>query len=149
MLPPIARLFRIGLGGRIGSGQQYLSWVDLDDLVGMIDLLIDADSIEGPVNAVAPQSVTNEVFTRTLGAVLGRPTFLPVPAAAIRLLMGEMGEELVLASQRAVPDRLQDAGFVFRYPSLEQSLLHALDRAAEALQPGSSMLRAGVESAER
>lgn len=144
MLPPISRLFRFGLGGRIGNGQQFLSWVDLDDLVAMIDFLIDADSIEGAVNAVAPQSVTNEEFTRTLGAVLSRPTFLPAPAFAIRLLMGEMGEELVLASQRAVPDRLQEADFAYRYPSLERSLRHALDRPAAALQPGDTTFQAGV-----
>jgi uncharacterized protein (TIGR01777 family) len=149
MLPPIARLFRFGLGGRIGNGQQFLSWVDLDDLVAMIDFLIEADTVEGPVNAVAPQNVTNEEFTRTLGTVLSRPTLLPVPTFAIRLLMGEMGEELVLASQRAIPKCLQNAGFSYRYPSLESSLRHALDRPATASQPGSTTLRAGAESGDR
>ena len=148
MLPPIARLFRFGLGGRIGNGKQFLSWVDLDDLVAMIDFLIDANTIEGPVNAVAPQNVTNEEFTRTLGTILHRPKFLPAPAFAIQLLMGEMGEELVLASQRAVPDRLQDAGFAYRHPSLEHSLRHALDRPAAAPQPGSATVQAGTESGD-
>jgi uncharacterized protein (TIGR01777 family) len=150
MLPPIARLFRFGLGGRIGNGQQFLSWVDLDDLVAIIDFLIDADTMDGPVNAVAPQSVTNVEFTQTLGSVLRRPTSIPVPALAIRLLMGEMGEELVLASQRAVPDRLQDTGFAFRYPSLERSLRHALDRPAETSPSGNATFRASsVESGDR
>jgi len=149
MLPPIARLFRFGLGGCLGNGQQFLSWVDLDDLVAIIDFLIDADTLEGPVNAVAPQSVTNMEFTRTLGAVLHRPTSIPVPAFAIRLLMGEMGEELVLTSQRAASDRLQDAAFAFRYPSLERSLRHVLDRPATTSQPGSTTFRASVESGDR
>jgi uncharacterized protein (TIGR01777 family) len=144
MLPPIARLFRFGLGGRIGSGRQFLSWVDLDDLVAMIEFLIDANTIEGVVNAVAPQNITNEEFTRTLGTVLSRPTFLPAPAFAIRMTMGQMGEELVLASQRAVPDRLQDAGFAYRYPSLESSLRHALDRSAATSQASATTFRADV-----
>jgi uncharacterized protein (TIGR01777 family) len=149
MLPQIARLFRVGLGGPMGNGQQFLSWVDLDDLVAMIDFLIDADSIEGAMNAVAPQSVTNEEFTRTLGTVLSRPTFLPAPAFAIRLLMGEMGEELVLASQRAVPTRLQDAGFAYRYLSLERSLRHALGRPAAVSQPGGTTFQAGAGTGDR
>jgi uncharacterized protein (TIGR01777 family) len=149
MLPPIARLFGFGLGGRIGNGQQFLSWVDLDDLVTIIDFLIGAEAIEGPVNAVAPQSVTNEEFTETLGTVLSRPTILPAPAVALRLLMGKMGEELVLASQRAVPLRLQDAGFAYRYPSLERSLRHALDRPPAASQPGGTTFQAGVGTGDR
>jgi hypothetical protein len=124
MLPP----FRAGVGGRVGSGRQYMSWIDLDDLVGAILHVIQNASIKGPVNAVAPNPVTNRQFTKTLGKVLGRPTISPLPAFAVRLMFGEMGEELLLSSQRVEPAQLLASGYAFRYPQLEPALRHVLSQ---------------------
>jgi len=121
--------FRLGVGGRIGRGKQWMSWIALDDLVGILHALLYADEVEGPVNAVAPNPVTNREFTRTLGRVLRRPTILPVPAFAIRAAFGAMGEETILASARVAPRRLVETGFDFRHPDLEGALRHALGRA--------------------
>lgn len=118
--------FRLGLGGRIGSGQQVWSWIALDDLVGAISHCLATSSLAGPVNAVAPQAVTNSEFTRILGKVLRRPTFMPMPGFAARLALGEMADELLLASTRVVPSRLLGSGFVFRYAELETALRHVL-----------------------
>ncbi len=118
--------FRLGLGGRIGSGRQSMSWISLDDLVLVLDRVLNDDSLSGPVNAVSPNPVSNAEFTRTLGRALGRPTIFPMPAFAARLAFGEMGDELLLSSQRVVPRKLLDAGFEFRYPALEDALRHVL-----------------------
>jgi hypothetical protein len=126
MLPRILPPFRMGLGGRIGSGRQYMSWIALDDLVGVIVHALTCDRPAGPVNAVAPNPVTNLEFTRTLGRVLRRPTFFAVPAWAARLAFGEMAGALLLASARVEPARLAASGFVFRYPELEGALRHML-----------------------
>jgi uncharacterized protein (TIGR01777 family) len=128
---PLAKMlpiFRLGLGGRIGSGAQYMSWVALEDVAAALVHVLATERLAGPVNVVAPAPVTNREFTETLGRLLGRPTFFAVPASAARFLLGEMGEELLLVSQRAVPDRLTAAGFGFRYPSLEAALRAALAR---------------------
>jgi uncharacterized protein (TIGR01777 family) len=124
MLPP----FRMGLGGKIGSGQQYMSWIDLDDLVGAILHALTTEPLAGPVNGVAPNPVTNLEFTKTLGRVLGRPTLFPMPAFAARLAFGEMADALLLASTRVVPTRLSATGFTFRYPQLESALRHVLGK---------------------
>ncbi|HSF33952.1 MAG TPA: TIGR01777 family oxidoreductase [Candidatus Tectomicrobia bacterium] len=124
MLPP----FRLGLGGVLGSGRQYMSWIALDDAVAAIHHALVTDSLQGPTNAVAPQPVTNQEFTETLGKVLGRPTILPMPAFAARLIFGEMADELLLASARVQPAKLQAAGYRFRYPELEQAFRHVLGR---------------------
>jgi uncharacterized protein (TIGR01777 family) len=124
MLPP----FRMGVGGKIGSGKQWMSWIALDDVVGGIQFALANDSIKGPVNFVAPVPVTNAEFTKTLGKVLSRPTVLPIPAFAIKLLFGEMGEALLLGSQRVAPERLAAAGYKFGYPQLEQALVHILEK---------------------
>jgi uncharacterized protein (TIGR01777 family) len=124
MLPP----FRAGVGGRIGSGRQYKSWIDIDDMVGAILHVIENASIKGPVNMVAPNPVTNRQFTKTLGKVLGRPTIFPLPAFAVRLMFGEMGEELLLSSQRVDPAQLLASGYSFRYPQLEPALRHVLSQ---------------------
>jgi uncharacterized protein len=124
MLPP----FRFGLGGVLGSGRQYMSWIALDDAVAAIHHALVTDSLQGPTNAVAPQAVTNEEFTRTLGKVLGRPTLLPMPAFAARLMFGEMADELLLASTRVQPAKLQASGYSFRYPDLEGAFRHVLGR---------------------
>lgn len=122
MLP----VFSLGLGGPLGPGTQYTSWIDLDDLVRAIQHTLEDTEIEGPVNAVAPAPVTNKAFTRALGRVLGRPTILFVPSAALRLAFGEMAEETLLASARVSPERLLKSGFSFRYPEVEGALRHAL-----------------------
>jgi uncharacterized protein (TIGR01777 family) len=118
--------FRMGLGGRIGSGRQYVSWIALDDLVGVIVHALTCDTLAGPVNAVAPHPVTNREFTRTLGRVLRRPTVFRVPAWVARLTFGEMADALLLASARVQPARLAASGYAFRYPELEGALRHVL-----------------------
>jgi len=122
MLPP----FRMGLGGVIGDGSQFMSWIALDDAVGAIQHALATEGLRGPVNGVAPQSVTNREFTRTLGRVLGRPTILPLPAFAARLAFGEMAKALLLSSQRVLPERLRGTGYVFRHPDLEPALRRLL-----------------------
>lgn len=118
--------FRLGLGGRLGSGGQWMSWIALHDLVRVIRCAIASDALAGPVNAVAPQPVTNAEFTVTLGRVVRRPAPIPVPAFALRALFGEMAGLTMLASQRVVPARLGEAGFRFEYPTLEGALRHEL-----------------------
>jgi len=114
--------FKLGLGGVLGSGRQYMSWITLDDLVGAIVHALRNDKLEGPVNAMAPNTVTNREFTKTLGKVLGRPTILPVPAFGLRLVLGDMADEMLLASVRATPTRLLETGFAFTMPELEPAL---------------------------
>lgn len=118
--------FKLGLGGVIGSGKQYMSWIALDDLIRVIHFALENETLRGAVNATAPNPVTNEEFTKTLGKVLGRPTFLPVPAFAIKMLFGEMGESLVLEGARVVPQKLLDAKFNFDYTNLEAAMRHVL-----------------------
>jgi uncharacterized protein len=114
--------FRLGIGGRLGSGRQFMSWVTRSDLVGAIEHALIVESVSGAVNAVAPGAVTNAEWTRILGRALERPAVFPVPAAAIRLLFGEMGEELLLFSTRVLPARLKSTGFRFQHPELEGAL---------------------------
>jgi len=127
MLPP----FRMGVGGRIGSGKQWMSWIALDDVIGGIQFALANDSMKGPVNFVAPVPVRNAEFTKTLGKVLSRPTIFPIPAFAIKLLFGEMGEALLLGGQRVAPERLVAGGYEFSYPQLEQALVHILEKAQD------------------
>lgn len=119
--------FKIGLGGKIGDGRQWMSWIVIDDVVGAFLHVLENDTISGPVNVTAPQPVTNHEFTRTLGRVLNRPAFLTVPAFALRWAFGEMADELVLASARVEPRKLLDSGYKFLYPTLEAALRHLLD----------------------
>ena len=114
--------FRLGVGGNMGSGRQWWSWIALDDLVGIILHILKAEGLEGPVNAVSPNPVTNAEFTKTLGSVLSRPTILPMPAFAARLALGQMADELLLASQRVEPRRLLTSGYVFQQPDLRPAL---------------------------
>jgi uncharacterized protein (TIGR01777 family) len=118
--------FKLGAGGRVGSGRQYWSWIAIDDAAGAIYHAIMTDSLAGPVNAVAPNPVTNTEFTRVLGGVLKRPTFMPMPAFAARLALGEMADELLLSSTRVAPKELQRTDCVFLYPTLEPALRHVL-----------------------
>lgn len=118
--------FRFGLGGVIGSGQQYISWIALDDLVRAIQFALSAAALAGPVNAVAPTPVTNREFTKTLGRVLRRPTIFPMPGFAAKLAFGEMADEMLLGGARIEPHALNAARFEFRYPQLESALRHLL-----------------------
>jgi len=120
--------FRLGFGGIIGSGAQWMSWISLDDMIGVIRSALERDALRGPVNAVAPAPVTNAEFTRTLGRVLGRPTLVPLPAFAARLALGAMADELLLTSQRVLPARLEASGYEFRHPTLEGALRAVLGR---------------------
>lgn len=122
MLPP----FRMGLGGRLGSGRQFMSWAAIGDVVGAIEHLLSKENIRGPVNVVAPHPVTNAEFTKTLGKVLGRPVLFPIPAWAARLAFGELADEALLASARVEPARLLNSGYSFQYPDLEGALRHLL-----------------------
>lgn len=119
-------VFKTGLGGPIGMGRHYMSWISMDDAVGAIVHILHTESLRGPINLVAPQPVTNREFSHTLGRVLGRPAFLPVPAPLLRLLPGGMARETLLASQRAAPDRLTQSGYTFQHPELEHALRHLL-----------------------
>lgn len=122
MLPP----FRMGVGGRVGSGAQWMSWIALADAIGGIRFALINESLTGPVNLVAPHPVSNAEFTKTLGKVLSRPTLFPVPEFAARLAFGEMAGALLLAGQRVAPARLQEAGYEFEYAELEPALRHLL-----------------------
>ena len=120
MLP----VFRLGLGGPLGNGTQWLSWIHLDDLIELLLFLLD-QAVGGPVNATAPHPVTNEEFSRVLGQTLERPVWLRTPAFVLKLLLGQMAEELLLTGQRVLPARAEAMGFRFRYPTLSEAL-HAI-----------------------
>ena len=122
MLGKMLTPFKMGMGGKVGSGKQYISWVAIDDVVGAIKLALADESIHGPLNVVSPNRVTNEEFTKTLGGVLSRPTVMTIPAFAARLAFGEMADEMLLVSQRVVPKKLTEARFEFRFPDLESAL---------------------------
>ncbi len=124
MLP----LFRLGLGGRIGSGRQYLSWIGMDDAVGAVYFLLMRSDVSGPVNIVSPEPVTNVTFARILGRVLGRPAVLPVPAMLVKTFFGEMGRETVLAGARVCPETLLKSDYPFFYPQLPACLEHLLGK---------------------
>ncbi len=118
--------FRLGFGGRLGSGKQYISWITLEDLLEVFLFALSQPALSGAVNAVAPAPVTNAEFTRTLGRLLNRPTLIPVPSLAIRLMFGELGKQVLLASTRVEPARLTKARFQFRFPELEEALRQCL-----------------------
>jgi len=126
MLGKMLTPFKMGMGGKVGSGKQYISWVAIDDVVGAIKLALADESIHGPLNVVSPNRVTNEEFTKTLGGVLSRPTVMAIPAFAARLAFGEMADEMLMVSQRVTPKKLNDAGYQFKYPELESALRHYL-----------------------
>ena len=126
MLPP----FRLGLGGRLSSGRQWVPWLSLPEAVGFIRHAIENSSLRGPINAVAPSPVTNAEFTKILGKALRRPTFFPVPAFGLRLLFGEMAEVVLLSSQRMLPKKLLELSYAFQHPELEPALRAVLSRTA-------------------
>ena len=120
--------FKLGLGGVMGSGDQYWSWVAIDDVLGAIAHALFTDSVSGPVNVVAPRAATNREFTQELGRVLSRPTIFPMPAFAARLALGEMADALLLSSARVAPKKLSEAGYKFRFPQLDMALRHVLGK---------------------
>jgi uncharacterized protein (TIGR01777 family) len=127
-LSKMLKPFRLGLGGRIGSGRQWMSWIALDDALGCIDHMIGNSSLRGPVNMVTPNPVTNREFTTTLGRILRRPTLLPIPRFMARLAFGEMANELLMASTRVVPRALIDSNYQYLYSDLEGALRHLLGK---------------------
>jgi len=114
--------FKIGLGGTIGNGKQYMSWITLVDVVEIIDQIIKNEALCGPINIVSPNPVTNSYFTKMLGKTLHRPAILPFPAFLAKIIFGEMAKELLLASAKVIPSKLQKNGYVFKYPTLETAL---------------------------
>lgn len=118
--------FRMGVGGKVGSGKQWMSWIALDDVVGAIEHVLTTETVKGAANFVAPNPVRNAEFTKTLGGVLSRPTIFPIPAFGVRMMFGEMADALLLSSQRVEPAKLKEAGYRFNYPDLRPALLHLL-----------------------
>lgn len=118
--------FKLGVGGVVGSGKQWMCWISLDDHIAAINYAIENESLRGAVNSVSPSPVTNHDFTKTLGEVLYRPTFLPLPEFAVSMVLGEMGDALLLASTKVIPRRLEQAGFEFEYPDLKAAIEHAV-----------------------
>jgi uncharacterized protein len=127
-LPEMLTPFRLGLGGRLGNGRQWWTWVSIRDVVGAIQHVLNHESLTGPVNTVAPNPVTNAEFTRILASVLNRPAIFPMPAFAVRVIFGEMGEELFLGSQRVEPAKLAATGYQFQHPDLKNALKEILQR---------------------
>lgn len=118
--------FKLGVGGVIGSGKQWMSWISLDDVISIINFAIENESLRGAVNVTAPNPVTNEEFTKVMGDVLYRPTFLPLPEFAVNMIFGEMGDALLLDSTRVIPKRLLDSGYEFKFTDLKPALEHAV-----------------------
>ena len=122
MLPP----FRMGIGGRVGDGKQWMSWIALDDVIGALQFVLNNETLNSPVNFVAPNPVTNGEFTKTLGRVLSRPTLFPIPEFGVRLAFGEMADGLLLSSQRVNPQQLQEQGYQFKHAQLADALRNVL-----------------------
>jgi len=118
--------FKFGVGGTVGSGKQWMSWIALEDIVSIIDFFLENENLRGAVNLTAPNPVTNEEFTKSLGHALNRPTILPIPEFAIKLMFGEMGETLLLQGTRAVPKRLEEAGYKFKYTNVDDAMKNVL-----------------------
>jgi uncharacterized protein len=118
MLPP----FKMGMGGKVGNGKQYWPWITLEDVVGAIRFAITHEPLSGPVNLCSPQQTTNKEFTKAIGRVLRKPTIFPLPSVAVTLLLGEMGQEALLTSERVEPVKLKQAGFQFKHPEIEEAM---------------------------
>ena len=134
-LPKMLWAFKAGLAGRIGSGRQYVPWIDLDDATGIFHHAIMDDRVQGVLMGAAPHPVTNATFTDILGRILNRPTVIPVPSLAVRAALGQMGVELLLRGQRARPERTLESGYEYRFEGLEDSLRHQLGRSSTAVVP--------------
>lgn len=128
MLPRLLPLFNFGLGAALGSGRQYMSWIAINDLITAVDHILRDESLSGPVNMCSPNPVTNREFTKALNRVLKRPTLFRIPAFILKAIFGEMADEELLYSTRAVPQKLVDSGFEFKYPTIEKALRHVLRR---------------------
>ena len=128
MLPLVARVFKLGIGGPLGKGTQYFPWIALDDLVAMLETALVDTRLSGPVNAVAPEETTNAMFTKALAQAVHRPAFFRAPASVVKLAGGELAETLILASQRVIPDRLGQIGFSFKYPTIDRALSAEMTR---------------------
>ena len=126
MMSKLLTPFKMGVGGKVGSGKQYISWIAIDDVVAAMKLALADESLRGPLNMVSPNPVTNEEFTRALGQALSRPTIMSMPAFAARLAFGEMADEMLLTSQRVEPKKLENIGYAFRYAELGSALQHLL-----------------------
>lgn len=120
--------FKLGVGGRVGNGRQWMSWIDVEDMIGAIHHILKADLLQGPVNMVAPKPVTNAEFTKTLASVLSRPAIFPVPQFVVKTVFGEMGETVLLGSQRVEPAKLVGTGYPFRFRELRESLKNVLGK---------------------
>ena len=118
--------FKFGVGGVVGDGRQWMSWISLDDVVGIVNFVLENETVRGAVNVVAPNPVSNEEFTKTLGTVLYRPTFLPLPEFAVHMVFGEMGDALLLDSTKVIPKRLTDTGYQFKFTNLREALENAV-----------------------
>ena len=125
-LKQMLHIFKLGLGGVLGSGKQWMSWIALEDVLRFIEFALHQNSLAGPVNVVSPCPVTNFAFTKALGHILHRPTFMGVPACAVKVMFGELGREVFLSSERVLPAKLEAAGFSFAYPELEGALKHMI-----------------------
>lgn len=121
-MPP----FKWGIGGVIGSGEQMMSWIDMEDVVRAIQFCLLKNEMHGPINIVSPSPVTNREFTTRLGKILNRPTLVPLPAFMARLIFADMADEMLLSGPSVIPEKLQKAGFTFNYPDLQSSLVHLL-----------------------
>lgn len=126
MIASLLPAFRWGGGGVLGSGKQWMSWIAIEDVVGMVKTIIENESLQGAINATSPHPVTNKEFTKTLGGLLHRPTLFPMPAFLARLLFGEMADALLLSSARVLPEKMTRAGYIFLYPNLVQELQHIM-----------------------
>ena len=128
-LPAMVKPFKLGMGGKIGKGTQYISWISIDDVVNIMQFVIREDQLHGPINVISPNPVTNAEFAADLGRTLKRPSAANVPAFAIRLMVGrEMADEMILSSTRVMPKKLMDAGYQFLFPDLQDALHYHLDR---------------------
>lgn len=119
--------FKFGVGGTVGSGEQWMSWIALDDIISIINFFIEHENLNGVFNLTAPNPVTNEQFTKALGHALSRPTILPIPEFAIKLMFGEMGETLLLQGARVLPKHLEEAGYKFKYTNIKDAMKHVLE----------------------
>jgi hypothetical protein len=128
MLAKLLPAFRLGLGGPIGDGRQWLSWIDREDLIDLILFAIGNPSLSGAINATTPNPVRNERFAKTLASILDRPAFIRTPGFILRLIFGEMADELMLQGQKVIPGKALESGFIFKYPTLDLSLKHILER---------------------
>lgn len=120
--------FKMGAGGILGDGRQYMSWIGMHDLVRAIEYILETDSLKGPINMTAPNPATNQDFTSALGHVLRRPTIFPAPAFVLNIVLGQMAQEMLLEGSRVMPDQLTSKGFKFDYPNLENALKHEIEK---------------------